>query len=138
MGKYLAHGPDNMEVARLVAIAALQQQAAPRAIAYLKPLVDKGPADAAALAVLGNAYMAVGKPDLALEQFQKGAALDPGNPAVETQIGISEIDAGQREKGRATLEQVFGTEAGAPRRTDARDRELLARRLRRRRRALHR
>ena len=56
----------------------------------------------------------IGKPDLALQQFQKIAALDPGNPAIKTQIGISQIDAGQGEKGLATLEQVFGTEAGAP------------------------
>jgi putative PEP-CTERM system TPR-repeat lipoprotein len=112
--KYLAKVPDNIDAARLIATAALQQQAASRAIAYLKPLADKMPADAAALAVLGEAYMADQKPDLALHQFQKAAALDPDNPAIKTQIGISEIGAGQREQGLATLEQVFGSEAGAP------------------------
>jgi putative PEP-CTERM system TPR-repeat lipoprotein len=114
LGKYLAHAPNDIKAARLIATAALQQRAAPRAIAYLKPLVDKTPVDAATLAVLGNAYMADQKPDLALQQFQKAAALDPDNPAVKTQIGVSEINAGQGEQGLATLEQVFGTEAGAP------------------------
>jgi putative PEP-CTERM system TPR-repeat lipoprotein len=114
LGKYLARVPDDIRAARLIATAALQQQAASRAVGYLKPLVDKMPADAAALADLGNAYMADGKPDLALQQFQKAAALDPDNPAIKTRIGISQIDVGQSEQGLATLEQVLGTEAGAP------------------------
>src|SRR5947209_1681470 len=54
------------------------------------------------------------KPKLALQQFQKAATLDPDNPTIKTQIGISEIDAGQGEQGLAALEQVFHTEAGAP------------------------
>jgi putative PEP-CTERM system TPR-repeat lipoprotein len=114
LGKYLAHVPDDMKAAQLVATAALQQQAASRAIAYLKPFADKTPADAALLAILGNAYVADRKPDLALQQFQKIAALDPDNPAIKTQVGISQINAGQGEQGLATLQQVFGTEAGAP------------------------
>jgi putative PEP-CTERM system TPR-repeat lipoprotein len=114
LGQYRAHAPDDMTAARLIATAALQQQAPSRAIEYLKPLVDKMPADAAALAVLGNAYMADHKPDLALQQFQKAAAIDPDNPTIKAQVGVSEIDAGQGEQGLATLEQVFGTETGAP------------------------
>ena len=114
LGKYLAHMPNNITAARLIATAALQQQAPSRAIEYLKPLVDKMPADAATLGVLGNAYMADRKPDLALQQFEKAAALDPDNPAIKTRIGVSEIDAGQSKQGLATLEEVFGTDAGAP------------------------
>jgi putative PEP-CTERM system TPR-repeat lipoprotein len=114
LGKYLAHMPVDMRATQLIATAALGQQAAPRAIGYLKPLVDKTPADAATLVLLGDAYMADRKPNLALQQFQKAAALDPNNPTIETQIGRSEIDTGQGEQGLATLEQVFGTEAGAP------------------------
>ncbi len=114
LGKYRAHAPDDIKAAQLIATAALNQQAAPRAIEYLKPLADKTPADATILAILGNAYIADRKPDLALQQFQKIAALDPDNLAIKTQIGISQIDAGQREQGLAALEQVFGTEAGAP------------------------
>ena len=114
LGKFRAHAPDDLKAARLIATAALQQQAASRAIAYLKPFADKTPADAATLALLGNAYMADRKPDLALQQYQKAAALEPENQAVKTQVGISQIEAGQGEQGFATLEQVFGTEAGAP------------------------
>jgi tetratricopeptide (TPR) repeat protein len=54
---------------------------------YLKPFAEKTPADTLTLAILGNAYMADRKPDLALQQFQKIAALDPDNPAIKTQAG---------------------------------------------------
>lgn len=94
----------------MVATAALQQQSPSWAIQYLKPLVDKVPADAATQTVLGAAYMADHKPDLALQHFQKAAALDPDNPAIKTQVGLSEIDAGQPQQGVATLEQVLGTQ----------------------------
>jgi putative PEP-CTERM system TPR-repeat lipoprotein len=114
LGKYRARVPDDITAARLIATAALYQQAAQRAIAYLKPLVDKTQPDAATLSVLGNAYMADHKPDLALQQFQKAAALKPDDPAIKTQVGVLEIDAGRDEQGLAALEQVFGTEAGAP------------------------
>jgi putative PEP-CTERM system TPR-repeat lipoprotein len=114
LAKYLGHVPDDIKAARLIATAALDQQAPTRAIEYLKPFADKMPADAATLAILGNAYVADHRPDLALQQFQKAAALDPDNPGIKTQVGISEIDTGQSELGLATLEHVFGTEAGAP------------------------
>jgi cellulose synthase operon protein C len=113
LGKYLSRVPNDMRAARLIASAALQQRGAARAIEYLKPLVDKVPADAATLSVLGNAYMADGKPDLALQQFEKAAALDPDNPSIKTRVAISEIDTGQGQQGLAALEQVFATEAGA-------------------------
>ena len=114
LGKYLGHAPRDLRATRLIATAALQQRAASRAIEYLKPAVDKMPADAETLTVLGNAYMADHKPDLALQQFEKAAALDPDNPAIKTRVGMSEIDVGQGLQGLAMLEQVFATESGAP------------------------
>jgi putative PEP-CTERM system TPR-repeat lipoprotein len=113
LAKYLGRAPNDMRATRLIASAALQQRAASRAIEYLKPLVDKMPADEATLSVLGNAYMAEGKPDLALQQFERAATLDPDNPNIRTRVAISEIDTGQGQQGLATLEQVFATESGA-------------------------
>ena len=113
LAKYLSRVPNDLKAGRLIATAAMQQRSASRAIEYLKPMVDKVPADAATLALLGNAYMADGKPDLALQQFEKAAALDPDNPAIKTRVGISEIDIGRGQQGLSTLEQVFATEAGA-------------------------
>jgi len=113
LGKYLARVPDDQRAARLMANAALQQHAATRAIDYLKPHVEKPTVEAATLSLLGNAYMADGKPELALQQFEKASALDPENPSIKARVAISEMNSGQAREGLAQLEQVFATEAGA-------------------------
>jgi putative PEP-CTERM system TPR-repeat lipoprotein len=113
LSKYLAHVPGDPQASRLIASAALQQQAPSRAIDYLKPLVDKPTVDAETLSLLGNAYMADGKPELALQQFTKAATLDPGNQTIKARIAISEINSGRGQEGLAELEQVFASESGA-------------------------
>src|SRR5438105_3012376 len=109
---YLHHFPTDPNAMRLIALAALQQHGAPRAIDYLKPLADKSPVDATTLNLLGSAYMADGKPEAALQQFQKAATLDPGNAAIKTQIDVAEINSGQVGQGLARLEEVFSGETG--------------------------
>ena len=113
LGKYLARVPGDQSAARLMASAALQQHAANRAIDYLKPHVEKPTVDAATLSMLGNAYMAAGKPELALQQFEKAAALDPENPSIKAGVAISEMNTGQAREGLAQLERVFESEGGA-------------------------
>jgi len=113
LGKYLAQVPIDQRALRLIASAALQQHAPSRAIDYLKPLVDRSTADAETLSLLGNAYMAEGKPELALQQFEKAATLDPENQAIKARVAISEINSGHGEQGLAGLEQVFASESGA-------------------------
>ena len=113
LARYLDRGRFDQRAARLIAIAALQQHSPSRAIEYLKPVVNQLPPDPETLALLGNAYMADGKPALALEQFEKAAALDPENPSVKTRVAMAEIDSGQGERGLAKLEEVFAGRAGA-------------------------
>ena len=113
LGKYLARVPDDQSAARLMASAALQQRAANRAIDYLKPHVEKPTVDAATLSMLGNAYMTAGKPELALQQFEKAAALDPENQSIKASVAISEMNTGQAREGLAQLEQVFASKGGA-------------------------
>ncbi len=113
LGKYLARVPNDQSAARLMASAALQQHAANRAIDYLKPHVEKPTVDAATLSMLGNAYMAVGKPELALQQFERAAALDPENPSIKAGVAVSEMNSGQAREGLAQLERVFESEGGA-------------------------
>jgi putative PEP-CTERM system TPR-repeat lipoprotein len=114
LGRYLAVAAGDRRAVRLAAAAALRQRAPGRAIEYLQPVAAKPGADAETLTLLGNAYMASGKPELALQQFDKAAAIDPHNPTIETRMAISEIVAGQGKEGLAELERVFDTETGAP------------------------
>jgi predicted Zn-dependent protease len=58
--------------------------------------------------------MAAGKPEAALQQFDKAAAIEPNNPAIQTRMAISQLDVGQGKAGLAELEKVFDTAAGAP------------------------
>jgi cellulose synthase operon protein C len=113
LGKYIAQVPLDPRALRLIASAALQQRAPSRAINYLKPLVDKSTADAQTLSLLGNAYMADGKAELALQQFEKAAALEPENQTMKARVAISEINSGHSAQGLAELEQVFASESGA-------------------------
>ncbi len=113
LGKYLALVPGDARALRIAASAALRQRSPGRAIDYLSPLAAKPGADAETLTLLGNAYMAAGKPELALQQFEKAVAIQPNNPAIQTRMAISEIGVGQGKAGLAELERVFDTEAGA-------------------------
>jgi cellulose synthase operon protein C len=112
LSKYLARVPVDQRASRLIASAALQQHAPSRAIDYLKPQADKSTADAATLSLLGNAYMADGKAELALQQFEKAATLDPENQTIKARVAISEINSGRGQQGLAELEQVFASESG--------------------------
>jgi putative PEP-CTERM system TPR-repeat lipoprotein len=112
LSKYLAHVPGDPRATRLIASAALQQHAPSRAIDYLKPLVDKPTVDSETLGLLGNAYMADGKPELALQQFEKASTLDPENQTIKTSLAISEINSGRGQQGLAGLEQVFASKSG--------------------------
>ncbi len=110
---YLKHFPSDASATRLIARAALQQHGAPRAIDYLKPLADNSLPDAATLNLLGDAYMADGKLQAALQQFEKAVTLDPGNATIKTQLAVAEISSGQAGQGLAQLEEVFSSETGA-------------------------
>ena len=107
LGEYRRNAPGDPRAARLIASAALKQHAPARAIDYLKFVIDRQPADATTLSELGNAYMADGRPELALQQFEKAAALDPKDPTIKARVAISEIDTGHGELGLAQLQQAF-------------------------------
>src|SRR5271166_266023 len=111
LDKYLRRVPADPEATRLIARAALLQHGAARAVDYLKPLADKLPPDAKTLTLLGNAYMADGKPELALQQFEKAAALDPESRTIRARRAVAEIGAGREHEGLEKLEEVF--DAGA-------------------------
>lgn len=109
LAKYNARVPNNPKALRLLASIALRRGDPSRAIEYLTQL--KTP-DAATWALLGNAYTAAKKPELALSAFQKAADLAPNNPQVKTQLALTQLSVGQRNQGLAQLEQVYDTKEG--------------------------
>jgi len=111
--KYIARVPDSASGLRLLAQIAMQRKAAPRAIGYLKMLLQKNPPDVATLSLLGNAYLMNGELELAQAQFDAAAKLASDNPEVGTRLALSEINVGRGAQGLAQLEGVYGSEAGA-------------------------
>jgi len=112
IAKYMARVPRSPNGARLAATIALRRGAADVAVQYLTGYLAKSSPDPATLTLLGNAYFALKKPALALEQYEKAAALDPENLSLKTMVAASEIDAGAGRKGLDELEKVFATDAG--------------------------
>jgi putative PEP-CTERM system TPR-repeat lipoprotein len=113
IAKYVDRVPDNPFGVRLAALIAIRRGAADAAVQYLTGYLAKAKPDAQTLALLGNVYAATGKPGLALEQFEKAAALEPENLSLKTMVAASEISTGAGRKGLDELEQVFATDAGA-------------------------
>ena len=112
IAKYVARVPENPFGARLAAMIAMRQGVADTAVKYLTGYLAKSTPDPATLTLLGQAYDAVRKPDLALEQYQKAATLDPENLSIKTRVAASQINLGAGN-GLDELEQVFASENGA-------------------------
>ena len=120
VAKYVARVPQNPFGARLAATIALRRGAPDVAVQYLTGYLAKSSPDPATLTLLGNAYVALKKPALALEQYEKAAALDPENLSLKTMVAASEIDAGAGRKGLDELEEgIRYRRRGNHRRTDA-------------------
>ena len=66
------------------------------------------------MTLLGQAYDAVRKPDLALEQYQKAAALAPEDLSLKTKVAASQIGTAAGREALNELEQVVAsTDEGA-------------------------
>ena len=114
ISKYVARVPGDVFGVRLAAMIALRRGVPDAAVEYLTGYLAKSKPDAATLTLLGNAYAQTGKSALALEQYQKAAALEPENLSLKTIVAVSEIGTGAGRKGLDELEQVFAsTDEGA-------------------------
>ena len=112
IAKYVARVPNNPAGARLAATIALSSGNRNGAIDYLTSYLRNSPPDAATLVLLGKIYAETGKPALALEQFQKAAALAPNDVPLQAMVAASKIDAGARQEGIEQLENLFATQGG--------------------------
>src|SRR3954447_1495024 len=110
IAKYVARVPNNPAGARLAATIAVARGSPNAAIDYLTSYLDKSPPDAATLALLGKLYADLGKPALALEQFQRAAAL-ASDDLSKVMITASKIGAGAKSQGLEELENLFATDA---------------------------
>ena len=108
----MARVPNNPAGARLAALIAMSRGNRNAAVDYLTAYLRKSPPDATTLALLGRIYGEMGKQALALEQFEKAAALAPNDVPLKAMVAASKIDAGARRQGIEELESLFATDAG--------------------------
>src|SRR5262249_3874594 len=73
-----------------------------------------GKVDAAALELLGRAYIQVGKTQEALAALSAAVKLAPENANLRAQLGRVHLGTGHRDEGLAALEQPFGLAPSAP------------------------
>ena len=86
--------PGDPAVRMIAARAHLMAKDLPKAQATLEPLIAEHPSHIAAIGMLGDVYMAQGKPAQALERYQALTAIDPKSVPGHTMIGV--IHQGQK------------------------------------------
>jgi len=117
--KYAARNPDDPAGARLAASLALHEHDTDKAIGLLESSARTGHADAQLYDLLGRAYLAQNKPDLAVENFRKAQELAPGSGAILSQLAGTELRLGKTDAAISDLEhsleskpdQTFAAEA---------------------------
>jgi len=112
IANYVARVPSNPAGARFAAIIAVARGNPDAAIDYLTSYLNKSRPDAATLALLGKLYADSGKLALALEQFQKAAALALDDLSLKTMITASTINASAKSQDFEELENLFVTNTG--------------------------
>lgn len=118
LGAYLEKRPREAGARKLMGSIHLAARQYDRAIAMLQPALRAHPDDARIKAMLGEAYMAKGDHGRATLLFQE-AAQTGNTPDIQTGLGISLMDAGQKEAGfealvRAWRQAPGRAQAGVP------------------------
>ncbi|HEX4259553.1 MAG TPA: XrtA/PEP-CTERM system TPR-repeat protein PrsT [Acetobacteraceae bacterium] len=103
--RYNAHNPGDPAGAKLLAQIALSQNDAAPVIAVLAPFAASGHADAQMEDMLGRAYVRAGRPDDAVEAFQRAATLAPRDAAIRTRLAATRLGLGQEGAAIGDLEQ---------------------------------
>lgn len=101
--RYLNVYPGNLEVRKLLAAIYLKLKQPEQALAVLTPFLEKNKDDVQLLALAGEAYLRNEDPGQADAYFEKAAKLDPSNIALQTQLGLSRLVAGDTERAEARL-----------------------------------
>ncbi|WP_305045736.1 tetratricopeptide repeat protein [Geoalkalibacter sp.] len=76
------------------------------AVAAYQEAIQKNRRYAPARIYLGEAYNALKKPDLALQEFQEAARIDPASPQAHYQMGLAYMKQNERDKAAAAFRQV--------------------------------
>lgn len=94
LGRFLAQYPGNGHARRILAATQIRQDRPDKALETLAPLLSPDTKDALALALASEAYRIKRESTKAAELLEKAALIDPKNAAVQTQLGLTHLAAG--------------------------------------------
>lgn len=95
LNQYVKQYPEQLGAYRLLGSVLLAKNEPEKVVELLKPVLVRNPNDHRLMFLLGNAYMQVGKHDLANSVLEKATALNKGNDKIHTEIGLNRLMMGQ-------------------------------------------
>lgn len=111
--RFLAVVPGHRVARRLLGATQIRSGEHADALETLMPLVDAGGSDARLNALMGSAYMGLSDYTNATEYFEKAAAEEPGQGAIQTQLALSKLAGGDAEGAITGLESMIDEDPGA-------------------------
>ncbi len=94
LGRYLDLDPENSEALGLIGRTYAEEGAIYEALPYLNTNIEQHPGEARAFSLRGDAWLAARTWDKAAEDYTMSLDLDPGNAAVNLNLGIALINTG--------------------------------------------
>ncbi len=115
LNRYLSQFPHHAYAMRVLAATQLKQNQPDNSLGTLAPLLAADAKDAQTLVLAAQSLRMKGEAEKAAEYLQRAAAIDPKNPDIQTQLGISHLSAGNSQAGIAELSKAAAMETGQPR-----------------------
>lgn len=75
---------------------------------YFERAIQFRPKDAKVRSLFGSYLLALGQADAALDQLERAAALEPGNPTAHYNLGLIYLRKKDYDKARASAEKAYG------------------------------
>lgn len=104
--------PNDIGARRLLARANMMSNQPDKAINALRPLLDGGHADAEALTLAGQAYLAIGDLKNAESYFAKAVQSKPDSAKARTALAMAQIAQGKTDSGFSDLRSIAATDTG--------------------------
>lgn len=95
--RFLLQLPGHAEGLKMLATTQIKSKQFDKALVTLAPFLSPGVRDAQGLALAGEAQMGNGNPSEAAGLFERALALEPGNVTIRTQLGLSQLAAGNTQ-----------------------------------------
>lgn len=124
--KALSANPEHTPSRQLLAQAYLASAQPAKALATLKPLLEKTPQDAGVMTTAAVAYLQSGAPAKAEEYFQRAAKLKPDDIGIKTSLALNALSRGQADAAFSELQAISNADDGV-----SADLAIIATRMRR-------